>query len=46
MSEQDMRFSFIMPDDMHKKLKVEAAQKSTTITDILLNLIGKHQKSK
>ncbi len=46
MSEQDMRFSFIMPDDVHKKLKIEAAKKGTTVTDILLNLIEKHQKSK
>ena len=46
MSEQDMRFSFIMPDGIHKKLKIEAAQKGTTVTDILLDLIEKHQKKK
>ncbi len=46
MSIEAMKFTMNMPDDIHKKLKIEAAKKGTTVTDILLNLIEKHQKSK
>lgn len=46
MSQQALKFSMNMPDNLHKKLKVEAAQKGTTVTDILIGLIEKHQKSK
>ena len=33
--------TIIVPDDLHKKLKVKAAQDETTVTDIVIKAVKK-----